>query len=81
MQQVILQFQIIQEKYDDFWIYLTIDDLQDREEVQELFLSMAKKYNKKWNCYIIFVDSLYPCEKTGKLAWFVSKVKGDKNED
>ena len=81
LQQVILQFQIIQEKYDDFWIYLTIDDLQDREEVQELFLSMAKKYNKKWICYIIFVDSLYPCEKTGKLAWFVSKVKGDKNED
>ena len=72
---MVLQFQIIQEDYNDFSVYLVLDDEEDKYEVEEEFGFLIREYEYAWRFALYFVDNLYPSEKTGKLAWFVSKVK------
>lgn len=78
LQQAILQYQIIQMNYDEFEIYLAIDQEQDTSRIKTMFVEYYEKYQQKGLFTFYFVDYLYPSEKTGKLAWFISKMKGDK---
>ncbi len=73
LQQAILQYQIIQTDYEEFEVYIVINEEEDDLEIQTMFVTFYEKYQRKSTFY--FVDYLYPSEKTGKLAWFVSKVK------
>lgn len=75
LQQVILQYQIIQTDYKEFEVYIVMDDEEDMDEIQKMFIEFYEKYQQKSKFVFHFVDYLYPGEKTGKLAWFVSKMK------
>ncbi len=82
LQQVIEQYQIVQKSYKEFEVYLVISDLNEKSIIQELFIKYYEKYQERSRFEFFFVDYLYPSEKTGKLAWFTSKVKGEgKNEN
>lgn len=39
------------------------------------------KYQPERKIQFFFVDYLYPSEKTGKLAWFISKLEGEKRNE
>lgn len=75
LQQAILQYQIIQTDYEEFEVYIVINEEEDDLEIQTMFVTFYEKYQRKSKFTFYFVDYLYPSEKTGKLAWFVSKVK------
>ena len=75
LQQAILQYQIIQTDYEEFEVYIVINEKEDALEIQTMFVTFYEKYQRKSKFTFYFVDYLYPSEKTGKLAWFVSKVK------
>ena len=75
MQQVIMQYQIIQTDYQEFEVYLVINDESEKAVIQKLFIEYYENYQERSSFQFFFVDYLYPSEKTGKLAWFVSKVK------
>ena len=77
MERPILQYQIVQEDYEYFLIYIVLDDEEDAQSVEEMFKRLAKDYHIKGKLDFFFVDYLFPSEKTGKLAWFCSKMKGD----
>ena len=75
LQQAILQYQIIQTDYEEFEVYIVINEEEDDLEIQTMFVTFYEKYQRKSKFTFYFVDYLYPSEKTGKFAWFVSKVK------
>ena len=82
LEQAVLQYQIIQVDYDKFEVYLVLGDEKDTFAVQDLFVNYFRSFQLERNFNFFFVDYLYPSEKTGKLAWFISKVKGEEtNED
>jgi len=43
--------------------------------IQQLFLENYERYQESSRFHFFFVDYLYPSEKTGKLAWFISNAK------
>lgn len=77
LQQVIKQFQIIQIDYHTFKAYLVIDEEEAAGEIQKLFIENYEKYQERIEITFFFVDYLFPSEKTGKLAWFSSNMKGE----
>lgn len=82
LQQAIVQYQIVQVDYKVFEVYFVIHDRDEETTIKELFLKNYERYRHKSEFSFFFVDSLYPSEKTGKLAWFVSKCKrGDRYEN
>lgn len=76
-QQAIQQYQIVQVDYDEFDIYIVLDDEEEASLVQIMFKEMYEKYQQGSVLKFHFVDYLYPSEKTGKLAWFTSKMRGE----
>ena len=78
MERPILQYQIVQEDYEYFSIYIVLDDEENAWSVEEMFIRIAKDCHIKGKFDFFFVDYLYPSEKTGKLAWFCSKMKGER---
>ena len=76
LEMAILQFQIIQTDYEKFDVYMVVDDEEDIPEVQMLFKKLCDKDQIRGEFTFSFVDYLYPSEKTGKLAWFCSTMKG-----
>lgn len=77
LEQAVLQYQIIQVDYDEFEVYLVLGDEKEVFTVQDLFVNYFKNIQPKRNFTFFFVDYLYPSEKTGKLAWFISKLEGE----
>ena len=77
LDMAILQFQIVQTDYEKFDLFMVLDDEADEHEVQMLFRKLCDKYQLRGEFAFSFVDYLYPSEKTGKLAWFCSTMKGD----
>lgn len=75
LQQAVIQYQIIQKDYNEFDVYLVIDEEEEMDMIQQLFLENYEKYQKKSRFHFFFVNCLYPSEKTGKLAWFISNAK------
>lgn len=73
LQQVIMQYQIVQTDYKEFEVYLVINDKDASSFIMELFIKYYEKYQERSMFNFFFVDFLYPSEKTGKLAWFISK--------
>lgn len=73
LQQVIMQYQIVQIDYKEFEVYLVINDKEASSSIVELFIKCYEKYQERSIFKFFFVDYLYPSEKTGKLAWFISK--------
>lgn len=74
MEHSILQFQIVMEAYENFTIYFVLEDDSDRVEVERMFLDLVRSDEIIGNFNFVYVDNLFPSEKTGKFAWFVSKV-------
>lgn len=81
LEQAVLQYQIIQVDYNKFEVYLVLDDEENKFAVQDLFVNYFRNFQLESNFNFFFVDYLYPSEKTGKLAWFISKVKGEENNE
>lgn len=77
MEQVILQYQIIQTDYSEFEIYFVMNEDEYASRVQSMFADYFEKYQQGNVLRFHFVDYLYPSEKTGKLAWFTSKMRGE----
>ena len=77
LQQAILQYQIIQTNYKEFDVYIVMNDGEDALRIQTLFVEFYEKYQQRSTFTFYFVDYLYPGEKTGKLAWYISKIKGE----
>lgn len=77
LQQAVLQYQIIQTDYREFEVYLVIEDEEDAWEIQKLFVEYYEMHRERSRFEFFFVDYLYPSEKTGKLAWFISEVRGE----
>lgn len=77
LQQAILQYQIVQTDYKEFEVYIVMNEGEDASRIQTMFVEFYEKYQQKSTFIFYFVDSLYPSEKTGKLAWFISKMKGE----
>lgn len=75
LQQAVIQYQIIQKDYNEFDVYLVIDEEEEMDMIQQLFLENYEKYQEKSRFHFFFVNCLYPSEKTGKLAWFISNAK------
>lgn len=75
LQQAVKQYQIIQTAYEAFEVYLVVDENEEIDLIKELFVKNYEKYQKKSKFDFFFVDFLFPSEKTGKLAWFISKIK------
>lgn len=75
LQQAVKQYQIIQTAYDAFEVYLVVDEEEEIGLIKELFIKNYEKYQKKSKFTFFFVDFLFPSEKTGKLAWFISNIK------
>lgn len=76
LQQAIKQFQIIQKGFTDFEVYIVVEDKDEVNLIQDLFIKNYRKYQEGGNFNFHFVDYLYPSEKTGKLAWFTSRIRG-----
>lgn len=74
LEQAVIQFQIVQKDYHEFDVYLVADSEEETDMIQQLFLQNYEKYQERSRFHFFFVDNLYPSEKTGKLAWFVSNV-------
>ncbi len=74
LEQAVSQYQIIQVDYDEFEVHLVVQEKRERPMVQELFLKHIGNYQRERKFEFFFVDSLYPSEKTGKLAWFVTTL-------
>ncbi len=74
LEQAVSQYQIVQVDYDTFEVHLVVSAKREQPMVRELFLKHIRKYQPDRNYEFFFVDALYPSEKTGKLAWFVSKI-------
>lgn len=77
LQQAILQYQIVQTNYKEFDVYIVMNDEEDAGRIQTMFVEFYEKYQQRSTFIFYFVDYLYPGEKTGKLAWFISKIKGE----
>lgn len=75
LEQVIIQYQIVQTDYTKFEIYLVINEKEYTSRVQSMFIEFYGKYQQGSELEFYFVDYLYPSEKTGKLAWFTSKMR------
>lgn len=75
LEQAVIQYQIIQKEYHEFDVYLVVDAKEETDMIQQLFIQNYEKYQERSRFHFFFVDNLYPSEKTGKLAWFVSNVK------
>ena len=76
LEQVVMQYQIVQIDYNVFEVYLVVENDCEKKLIEELFVTYYEKYQAKSTFKFFFLDCLYPSEKTGKLAWFISKVKG-----
>ncbi len=72
LEQAVSQYQIVQVAYDEFEVHLVVQEKRERPLVQELFIKHIGKYQLEGKYEFFFVDYLYPSEKTGKLAWFIS---------
>lgn len=77
-EQIILQYQIVQINYNEFEIYLVLSEQEFSNEIKRLFTENYEIYQQKSDFTFYFVDYLYPSEKTGKVAWFTSKMRGEK---
>ena len=75
LEQAVIQYQIIQKDYHEFDVYLVVDAEEETDMIQQLFIQNYEQYQERSRFHFFFVDNLYPSEKTGKLAWFVSNVK------
>lgn len=71
----IIQYQIVQIEYWEFDVYFVLDEEDEKEVVMELFLQNLGGFADRRRFHFSFPDYLNPEEKTGKLAWFVSKVE------
>lgn len=76
LQQAIKQYQIVQKDYNEFDVYLVIDEEDEKILIKNMFVEYYEIYQERSKFNFFFVDYLYPSEKTGKLAWYISKVKG-----
>ena len=76
LEMAVLQFQIVQTDYEKFDVYMVVDDKEDIPEVQMLFKKLCDNNQIRGEFTFSFADYLYPSEKTGKLAWFCSTMKG-----
>lgn len=74
LQQAIKQYQIIQKDYDEFDVHFVMENNEEADLVQNLFIKYYEKYQKRSKFNFFFCDFLLPSERTGKLAWFISKV-------
>ncbi|MCH5265137.1 MAG: AMP-binding protein [Lachnospiraceae bacterium] len=71
----IVQYQIVQTDYSDFEIYLVVDEEENKKEIAGLLKEMLGIFTQNRNFHFYFCHHLVPSEKTGKMAWFTSKVK------
>ncbi len=76
LQQAILQYQIVQTDYKFFEVYIVAFDRAEIGIIEALFQKNYEIYQPRSEFTFFFVDYLYPCEKTGKLAWFITKLEG-----
>lgn len=70
-QNVIIQYQIIQNAYHSFQVKIVLDELEYTDQIQhEIVNGFQSLFSEKIDVQVSFEDILLPRKKTGKLSCF-----------
>ena len=67
LQQAVIQYQIIQKDYNEFDVYLVIDEEEEMDMVQRLFLENYEKYQENSGSFIDRCYGSYHDSMRGRL--------------